>query len=388
MTYKERFSFIFHTPTKIVFGAGAHREAVKEMDGLRIRKALVVTDVTLKDSGMVKSLLDSLGDRSAGLFPEAIPDSSFQVVSRGAVVFREKGADGLISIGGGSSMDTAKAIGILAKKRKDDLREFIGIDKVGEHIIPHIAIPTTSGTASEVTMFATIKDHEAREKKLLSDPHLIPPVAILDPMVTVSLPPQMTAATAMDAMSHAIESFHARGYEPITDGLAQQAIRLVVQYLPRCLEKGDDLEARGMLAIASTMGGMAFQNALVGCVHGMAHALGGMFGLHHGLANSILLSHGMRFNMPVSAPRYRLVGEAFGLDPRGKSDTQIGEMCVQAIEQFTGKIGLPRRLSEVNIPRESLGEVARLAVNDPGMKSNIRRVKDPQEILPVLQGAW
>jgi len=388
MTYKDRFTFNFHVPTKIVFGAGAHKEAVKEMDGLGMHKALVVTDVTLKDSAMVKSLLDALGERCAGLFPEAIPDSSFQVVSWGARVFREKGADGIISIGGGSSMDTAKTIGVLAKTGKDDVSEFVGIGKVAGPIVPHIAIPTTSGTASEVSQFATIKDHEAKEKRLMSDPHLIPPVAILDPLVTVSLPPQMTAATAMDAMSHAIESFHARGYEPIADGLAQKAVRLIVRYLPRCLEKGDDVEARGMLAIASTMAGMAFQNALVGCVHGMAHALGGIFGLHHGLANSILLPHGMRFNLPVSAARYREAGEAFSLDLRGKDDNQVGEMAIQAVEEFARKTGLPQKLSQVNIPRESLAEVARLAVADMAMRSNIRKVADPQEIVQVLLAAW
>jgi alcohol dehydrogenase len=198
----------------------------------------------------------------------------------------------------------------------------------------------------------------------------------------------MTAATAMDAMSHGIESFHARFYEPIADALAYQAIRLVVQYLPVCLQKPDDVEARGMLAIASTLGGMAFQNALVGCVHGMAHALGGMYGLHHGLANSILLPHGMRFNMPVSAPRYRQVAEAFGLDVKGKSDAQVGEMTVQAVEVFTKNTGLPQKLSQVNIPRENMLEVAKLALDDPGMKSNLRRVTDPQEIVPVLLAAW
>jgi len=388
MIYKDRLTFNFHIPTKIVFGAGSLKEAVKEMDGLKIKKALVVTDGTLKDSSMVKTLMEALGGRAAGLFPEAIPDSSFQVVSRGAGVFREKNADGIISIGGGSSMDTAKAIGVLAKKRKEDLREFVGIGKIGEPIVPHIAIPTTSGTASEVTQFATIKDHEAKEKRLLSDPGLIPPVAILDPLLTVSLPPQMTAATAMDAMSHGIESFHARFYEPIADGLAHQAVRLIVQYLPICLQKPDDVEARGMLAIASTLGGMAFQNALVGCVHGMAHALGGMYGLHHGLANSILLPHGMRFNLPVSAPRYRQIAEAFGLDVKGKGDAQIGEMAVQAVEEFAKRTGLPQKLSQVNVPRENLLEVAKLALGDPGMKSNLRRVTDPQEIVPVLLAAW
>jgi alcohol dehydrogenase len=143
-----------------------------------------------------------------------------------------------------------------------------------------------------------------------------------------------------------------------------------------------------MLAIASTMAGMAFQNALVGCVHGMAHALGGKFGLHHGLANSILLPHGMRFNMPVSAPRYREVGEAFGLDLKGKNNNQIGEMVVQAVEEFTRETGLPQKLSEVNIPKESLEEVAKLAVADMAMRSNIRKVTDPQEIVPVLMAAW
>ena len=388
MTYKDRLAFSFHIPTKIVFGANSLKDVVKEMDGLKMEKALVVTDGTLQDSPMVKTLMETLGNRAAGLFGETIPDSSFQVVSRGAGVFREKGADGLISIGGGSSMDTAKAIGVLAKKGKEDLREFVGIGKIGEPIVPHIAVPTTSGTASEVTQFATVKDHEAREKRLLSDPGLIPPVAILDPLLTVSLPAQLTAATAMDAMSHGIESFHARFYEPFADALAYQAIRLIVQYLPVCLQKPDDLEARGMLAIASTLGGMAFQNALVGCVHGMAHALGGMYGLHHGLANSILLPHGMRFNMPLSAPRYRQVAEAFGLDVKGRSDAQVGEMAVQAVEVFTKNTGLPQKLSQVNIPRENMLEVAKLALADPGMKSNLRRVTDPQEIVAVLLAAW
>ncbi|MBM4329873.1 MAG: iron-containing alcohol dehydrogenase [Deltaproteobacteria bacterium] len=388
MSYKDRLNFNFHIPTRIVFGEGALKETVKEMDSLGMRQALVVTDVTLKDTPMVKSLLDHLGNKAASLYAEAIPDSSVEVVNRGAQVFCEARADGLISIGGGSTMDTTKAIGVLAKKGKNDLKEFLGFSKVGEPIVPHIAIPTTSGTASEVTMFATIKDHETKIKNLMSDPFLIPRVAILDPLLTVGLPPVMTAATGMDAMSHAVESFHARGYEPIADGLALQAIRLIVQYLPRCLEKGDDVEARGMQAIASTMAGMAFQNALVGCVHGMAHALGGMYGLHHGLANAILLSHGIRFNMPVSAHRYRQVGEALGLDPGGKNDAEIGEMAARAIENFTRQLGLPQRLSQVNIPKDNLGEVAKLAVVDPGMRSNIRKVTDPQEITAVLLAAW
>jgi len=388
MGYKDRLAFNFYIPTKIVFSEGALKDAVKEMDGLGMHKALVVTDSTLKESPMVKSLLSALGARGAGLYGEAIADSSIEVVNRGAEAFRSCSADGLISIGGGSTMDTAKGIGVLAKKRKSDLREFLGFFKVGEPLVPHIAIPTTSGTASEVSMFATVKDHEKKMKNLMSDLHLIPPVAILDPLLSVGLPPALTAATGMDAMSHAIESFHARGYEPIADGLAQHALRLIVQYLPRCVEKGDDVEARGMQAIASTMAGMAFQNALVGCVHGMAHALGGMHGLHHGLANAILLPHGMRFNMMVSAPRYRHVCEAFGLDPRGKSDAEVGEMAVRAVENFTSQLGLPQRLSQVSIPKEGLEEVARIAVSDPAMRSNIRKVTDPGEIYPVLTAAW
>jgi alcohol dehydrogenase len=388
MSYKDRLTFSFHVPTRILFGQGTLKEVPKEMDGLGMHKALVVTDGNLKDSPMVKSLMAVLGERGTGLFAQVIPDSSVQVVRQGAEFFRAARADGLISIGGGSTMDTTKAIGILAKKGKDDIREFWGLGKVAEPIVPHIAIPTTSGTASEVTMFATIKDHDTKVKNLISDPHLIPPVAILDPLLTVGLPPFLTAATGMDVLSHAVESFHARGYEPIADGLAHQAIRLVLQYLPRCLEKGDDVEARGMQAIASTLGGMAFQNALVGCVHGMAHALGGMYGLHHGLANAILLAHGMRFNMPVSAPRYRQVAEAFGLDIRGKNDVQIGEMAIQAVENFTRQMPLPQKLSEVKIPREGLAEVAKLAVVDPGTRSNIRKVTDSKEIIPVLEAAW
>jgi alcohol dehydrogenase len=387
MPYKDRFSFNYYLPTRIVFGAGELKNVSREMDSLKIKKALVVTDAGLKDSPMVKSLLSGLADRGA-LFGEAIPDSSIEVVAKGAEAYRAAGADGIISIGGGSSMDTAKGVGILAKKGGGDLRGYFGLSKVGEPIVPHIAIPTTSGTASEVSMFATIKDRVSKVKNLISDPHLIPPVAILDPQLTAGLPPMMTAATGMDALSHAIESVHARFYEPISDGLAYQAIRLIVTYLPRCLEKGDDLEARGMQAIASTMAGMAFQNALVGCAHGIAHALGGMFGVHHGLANAILLPHAIRFNMPVCASRYRQVAEAFGLDIRGKSDLEISEMLAQAVWEFTRKTGLPQKLSEIQIPKESFPDLAKIAVNDPGMKSNLRRVTDPQELIPVLEAAW
>jgi len=387
MPYKDKFSFNYHLPTRIVFGAGELKNISREMDALRMKKALVVTDAGLKDSPMVKSLLSGLADRGT-LFGEAIPDSSNETVAKGAQAYQAAGADGIVSIGGGSSMDTAKGIGILAKKGRNDLREFFGLSKVGGPIVPHIAIPTTSGTASEVSMFATIKDHVSKVKNLISDPHLIPPVAILDPQLTAGLPPMMTAATGMDALSHAIESIHARFYEPISDGLAYQAIRLIVTYLPRCLEKGDDLEARGMQAIASTMAGMAFQNALVGCAHGIAHALGGRFGVHHGLANAILLPHAIRFNLPVCASRYRQAAEAFGLDIRAKTDPEIGEMLAQAVADFARKTGLPQKLSAIQIPKESFLDLAKIAVNDPGMKSNIRRVTDPQEIIPVLEAAW
>ena len=387
MPYKDKFSFNYYLPTRIVFGAGELKNISREMDSLGVKKALVVTDAGLKDSPMVKSLLSGLSDRGA-LFGEAIPDSSNESVAKGAEAYHAAGADGIVSIGGGSSMDTAKGIGILAKKGRNDLREFFGLSKVGGPIVPHIAIPTTSGTASEVSMFATIKDPVSKVKNLISDPHLIPPVAILDPQLTAGLPPMMTAATGMDALSHAIESIHARFYEPISDGLAYQAIRLIVTYLPRCLEKGDDLEARGMQAIASTMAGMAFQNALVGCAHGIAHALGGRFGVHHGLANAILLPHAIRFNLPVCASRYRQAAEAFGLDIRAKTDPEIGEMLAQAVADFARKTGLPQKLSAIQIPKESFLDLAKIAVNDPGMKSNIRRVTDPQEIIPVLEAAW
>jgi alcohol dehydrogenase len=387
MPYKEKFSFNFHLPTRIVFGAGERQNASREMDSLRIRKALVVTDTGLRESPMVEALLARLGARGV-LFGEAVPDSANEIVVRGAEAFRAAAADGIVSVGGGSSMDTAKGIAILAKKGGGDLRPYFGLNKVGEPVVPHLAIPTTSGTASEVSMFATIKDPVSKAKNLISDPHLLPPAAILDPELTAGLPPLMTAATGMDALSHAIESLHARFYEPISDGLAYQAIRLIALYLPRCLEKGDDLEARGMQAIASTLAGMAFQNALVGCAHGIAHALGGLFGIHHGLANAILLPHAIRFNLPSCAPRYRYAAEAFGLDTRGQSDLEIGERFARAVDEFNSQIGLPRKLSAIRIPKESFPEIARIAVNDPGMKSNLRRVNDPAEILPVLEAAW
>ena len=251
---------------------------------------------------------------------------------------RACGADAVISIGGGSVMDTAKGIAILLKEG-GSLLDYQGFQVLTRRQTPHIAIPTTAGTGSEVTYVAVVKDHQKKQKLLFGDYHIIPDTAILDPALTVDLPPRLTAATGLDAFSHGLEALSSAQREPVADALGLHAIRLIKEFLPRALKNGADLAARGQMLIAASLGGAAFSNAQVGLIHAIAHVVGARHGVHHGMANAILMPHVMRFNNSVVADRFRLAAEAMGADVRGMSDEAAGLCAAAAIEAFVRENG-------------------------------------------------
>lgn len=291
------------------------------------------------------------------------------------------------SVGGGSAMDTAKGICIVLKEG-GQLRDYQGFQVLTRRATPHVAIPTTAGTGSEVTYVAVIKDHEAKQKLLFGDYNIIPDVALLDPDLTVGLPRRLTAATGMDAMSHAVESIHSMQRQPIADGLALHAIRLVVEYLPRAVADGQDLVARGQMLIASNMAGAAFSNAQVGLVHAIAHTVGARFGVHHGLANSILMPHVVRWNAGEIAASYRPVAEALGVAVAGLDDAACAEAAAQALYNLAGRVGLPLRLRDEGVPEGALEAVAEGALGDGAIIYNGRTVLGADEVLDVLRAAY
>jgi len=387
MIEPEALQFVYRNPTKIVYGLNAVNDIAYEVELLGGSRVLVVTDRDLAKSAMVARVVKALGPTFAGLFSEVVQDSGVEIVDRGGAAGKELGADTLVSVGGGSSIDTAKGIAILLKEGgtiRDYAAQFNALTRAQT---PHIVIPTTAGTGSEVTYAAVIKDHAKKQKLLVVDHHITPDTGILDPEMTVGMPPRLTAATGMDALTHAVEAIHSEQHEPLADAMAMHAIRLILAFLPRAVENGQDLAVRGQMLIAANLAGVAFGNAQVGIVHAMAHSVGARFGVPHGVANSILLPFGMQFNLD-SVPRYALVAEAMGIPVQGQSPEAAGQAAIEEIKKLTRRLGLPQRLREVQVPEAGIREVAELTLYDGSLVYNPKPAFDADLIEGVLREAW
>jgi aldehyde dehydrogenase (NAD+) len=387
LEYDRDLSFEYNNPTKIIFGENSVKEIGLEVDSLGCSKALIVTDKGVVDAGLADRVEKALGKRYAGTYDRCTQDSSFQLVNEGAAFGLEKGADCLVSVGGGSVIDTAKGMAIVMKEG-GKLQDYSGMQVLSRPQTPHIVVPTTAGTGSEVTWAAVIKDWDNSAKELFCDYFIIPNKAVLDPTMIAGLPPLLTASTGMDAFTHAVEALHALQRQPITDAMALHSIRLITKYLPRCVEKGDDLVARGQQQIAAAMAGVAFGNAQVGLVHAMAHSVGALFKVPHVLANAILLPYVMHFNLEECADRYAMVAEAMGLGTWNLPDLEAGKKAADAVWQLTKTIGLPQKLREVGVPENGLATAADLSLSDGAIVYNPRMVMDSEEVLEVYREAW
>ncbi|RII00170.1 iron-containing alcohol dehydrogenase [candidate division NPL-UPA2 bacterium Unc8] len=386
MGYDRSLSFIFRCPTKIVFGEGVAGDVGNEVDELGGKRAMIITDKHLVETDLYRQVEKALGRRYVGTFSAVEPDTGVHIVNEGTDTARKLNVDCLVSIGGGSVIDTAKGIAIPLKEG-GRLEDYDGFQLLTEPAVPHIAIPTTAGTGSEVTFAAIIKDHQEKRKLVFANTYIIPNVALLDPLMTVGMPPHLTASTAMDAMSHAVESMHTSERIPISDAFALHAIHLIVNYLPGVMEDGNDLLARGQMLIAACIAGAAMSNTHVGLVHALAHSVGGRFGVPHGIANSILLPHGILYNLDACPEIYAAIARALGVDIRGMSDEDAGKKAADAIWELTKKAGLPQKLSEVGVPENGLEEIADLAISDGAIVYNPKPM-DPEENLKVLKQAW
>lgn len=384
MAYDSDLSFNYFGPTKIVFGVNASRDADIEMGALGGSKAVVVTDKGIIKAGLVDGITECLGGKCAGVFSEVPQDTGVEVVDAAAEFARKNGADMVISVGGGSVIDTAKGMCILLTEG-GTLRDFNGVQLLSRPQVPHMVIPTTAGTGSEVTNAAVIMDREMGQKRLLVENFNVPRMAILDPKMTEKLPPLLTASTGMDAMTHAVEAVHSIPHEPITDGLALHAIRLLYRYLPVCVENGSDLHARGQVQIAATMAGWAFGNAMVGIVHAMAHSIGAIAHVPHGIANGILLAESMEFNLEEASDGYAMIAEAMGVREKGMDDHDAARAAISAMREFTLRIGHPQRFSEMGVSEQDIVKAADLSLSDGSIVNNPRIVMDSSEVLDIFQ---
>jgi alcohol dehydrogenase len=386
--YAADLSFSVYQPTRVVFGDGAVNELAIELKRIGVERALVVTDKFLREkTDLVARVEKAIGSRLAGVYDGVIPDTGVEVIDRGAALAKELRADGLVSFGGGSAIDTAKGMAIVLTEG-GSIRDHQGTNRLQRRQTPHIAVPTTAGTGAEVSLYIVVKDHERHEKMHFMEDRVIPDAAILDPSVTLGMPPLLTAATGMDALTHAIEAYTAINRNPISDGMALQAIRLIATWMKRAVEAGDDKVARGQMLIAANIAGQAFNSTGVGLVHAMAHVIGARHSVHHGTANAICLPHVMRFNNDELAARYRDVAEALGVDTRGLADEAAGQRAADAVAALLAAVKLPTRLRDVKVPEGDLEACAEGSLADGAIVFNGKFAADKDLVLGVYREAY
>lgn len=368
----------FSFPTRIVYGAGCRSELPQILSEWNPRRVLLVTDPGITKIGLhlaVTATLDGAGIPWA-LTDAVEPNPVERNVHEVTTFYRENKCDVLIGLGGGSALDVAKAVRLRATHplplaEYDELVE--GWKKTHPHVPPMIGIPTTAGTGSEVGRSAVITLEANQRKTVLFSPYLMPNVALLDPELTVGLPPHLTAATGMDALTHSVEAYLSKTFHPFCDGVALHGIRLCATYLPRAVAHGRDLEARGMMLLASAMGATAFQKGL-GVAHSLAHPLSSLHGIHHGLANAIVLPTALRFNRDVAAERLADVARALRCPVEGLSALEAADKAIEAIERLVRSLNLPTRLAEVGIHEKHIPPLAAKALEDGCHLTNPRPV--------------
>lgn len=372
------------------FGAGARHMLADEFRGRGFAKAFVVTDrdlIRFGVAGKVTGVLDDAGI-AYEIFSDLKPNPTVKNVQAGVEAFRRSGADAIVAVGGGSAMDTAKAVGIIAANPAfGDVVSLEGAAPTVTRSVPVFALPTTAGTAAEVTINYVITDEENTKKMVCVDPKDIPAVAVIDAELMAAMPKGLTAATGMDALTHAIEGYVTKGAWTLTDMFELKAVELIARWLPAAVENGADTEAREGMAVAQYIAGMGFSNVGLGLVHGMAHPLGAFYDIPHGVANALLLPYVMQYNMESSPAKFGDVARAMGVDTAGMDTRQAAQAAVDAVRALAVRVGIPQRLSSLGVREEDLPRLAASALADVCTPGNPRDT-NAGEILALYREAF
>lgn len=356
---------------EFVFGQGARQLAGRYAHNLGIRKALVVSDPGVRAAGWCEEVCHSLRQEhiEIEIFSEVQANPRDLQVEQGAALFSQSRCDALVAVGGGSPMDCAKGIGIQATHHRSIL-EFEGVDRVDLPGPPMICIPTTAGSAADVSQFAIIT-HTAEQRKIaIVSKMIIPDVALIDPQTTTTMNAELTAHTGMDALVHAFEASVSNSSSPMTDLHAFEAVRLVASSLHAAVDRPLDLQARGRMMLGSTYAGLAFSNASLGIVHAMAHALGGLLDLQHGLCNALLLQAAVAFNFDAAPDRYAHLAALLQPELRGTSGPAARDALIQAIGDFAARAGIQPGLGRLGVTREAIPALVDKAYHDPCLATN------------------
>jgi lactaldehyde reductase len=348
------------------FGEGAISIIPEEAEKRGFKKAFVTSDKDLVKFKVTDKVLDILkkAKLSYDLYDDIKPNPTIENVKSGVNAFKESGADFIIAVGGGSSMDTAKAIGIIiANPEFSDVRSLEGMAATKKPSVPIIAVPTTSGTAAEVTINYVITDVQKKRKFVCVDPHDIPIIAVVDPVMMASMPKGLAAATGMDALTHAIEGYITKGAWELSDMFELKAIEMVSHYLRDSVLK-DDMNAREGMSVAQYVAGMAFSNVGLGLVHGMAHTLSAYYDTPHGVACALLLPYIMEYNADAAGEKFKYIAQAMGVDVSGMTPKQYKKAAVEAVRKLSLDVNIPQRLRDIKVKEEDIPALAASAIKD------------------------
>ncbi|WP_312388635.1 L-threonine dehydrogenase [Pseudomonas sp.] len=381
-------SSTFFIPAVNIMGIDCLDEAMTAIAGYGLRKALIVTDQGLARAGVAERIagLLAMRDIDAVVFDGARPNPTIANVEAGLAVLQREHCDCIVSLGGGSPHDCAKGIALCATNG-GRISDYEGVDRSSKPQLPLIAINTTAGTASEMTRFCIITDEARHVKMAIVDRNVTPILSVNDPALMAAMPKGLTAATGMDALTHAIEAYVSTAATPITDACALKAISLISDNLRQAVADGSDLQARENMAYAQFLAGMAFNNASLGFVHAMAHQLGGLYDLPHGVCNAVLLPHVQRFNAKVSSPRLRDVAKAMGIKVCGLDAEQGAGAAISAIEHLAVAVGIPAGLAELGARMQDVPLLAENALKDACGVTNPRTASQA-EIEAIFRAAF
>jgi alcohol dehydrogenase class IV len=371
-------------PTLLV-GPGSSARLGQAVAGFGHRRILIVTDGMISKLGLLKSLTQALtaGGAEFVVFDEITPDAPIPLIERGIAFYREHDCDAIVAFGGGSSMDASKAIAVSIANPGKPLRALAGYFKGLNTPVRIYAVPTTAGTGSEVTVAAVIADPDRQSKLVIVDTRMVPKMAALDPELMTGLPPHITAATGIDALTHAVESFVGNWATPTSDGLALSAIGLIFENLPVAYREGTNLQAREKMSLASTYAGLAFTRANVGYVHAIAHQFGGRYHTPHGLANAIMLPHVLEFSMPAIIDRMAQMAHRAKVAAEHDSDDEAAQKFLDAVIELNRELGIPEHLAALK--ESDIPKLAKAALNEAHTGYPVPRYMTQQQCEAIIR---
>lgn len=378
----------FLMPATVLVGEGATIKLGEEMQRLSVKRALIVTDKDLVRLGLTATTVESLKrvGIQVSVFDNVLPDPTEEMVYEGLKMAKENNIDVIVGLGGGSPIDVAKAVAVMATN-EGEIADYEGVDKVKNDRLPLVAIATTAGTGTEVTSAAVITNVKENKKMVIMDRALIPDIAVVDPRLTLGIPPKVTAATGFDVLAHAVEAYCSVNSITISNALSHRAVMLVANNLRKAVGNGQNIEARHRMSVASLIAGIAFSNVGLGACHATAHQIGTMYDVPHGVANAIMLPAVMEFNSLVRPDKMKEIASAMGERVENLTDREGAKVAVKAVRELAKDLGLPTRLSEIGGRQEDFEEMARYAVEDPTLAANPRKASI-EDIIELYRAVW